>query len=65
MFSYISFEQALQEVFTSLGAVLAVGGGSAAVAYAAFRWFGKSWLEQQFKRQFDGDALLRQLTPPA
>jgi hypothetical protein len=49
----LSIDQALQIVFASIGRLLAVGGGSAVVAYAIFRWLGKSWLDQQFKKQLE------------
>lgn len=45
--------RAVSDVFTALGAVLAVGGGIAAVAFGLFRWFGAAWLDQHFKLRLD------------
>jgi hypothetical protein len=33
--------------------LIAVGGTGAAVAYGIFRWLGKSWLDQHFRRQLE------------
>jgi hypothetical protein len=31
--------------------VITVGGGATAIAYGAFMWFGKRWLEEKFARR--------------
>lgn len=49
----MTVDQALQVIFASIGRLLTVVGGSAAVAYAIFHWLGKSWLEQKFKKQLE------------
>ena len=46
-------EPAIQLGFAYLGKLLAVGGMGAAVAYGLFQWFGKTWLDQQFKKQLE------------
>ncbi len=46
-------EPAVQLVFAYLGQLVAVGGTGAAVAYGLFQWFGKTWLDQQFKKQLE------------
>ena len=33
--------------------VIAVGGPSAVIAYALFRWLGEKWIEQKFKAQLE------------
>jgi hypothetical protein len=47
------FDQFLRNVLASIGGIVTVGGGSAAIAYCIFRWFGKAWLDQQFKKQLE------------
>jgi hypothetical protein len=37
----------------AIGAIVAVGGGSAAIAYAVFVTRGKQWLENRFARHFE------------
>jgi hypothetical protein len=49
----MTIEQALHITFTAIGAVLAIGGGGAAVSYGLFRWFGRAWLDQHFKKRFE------------
>jgi hypothetical protein len=51
--SYDEIVKALLWILTSLGAIVAIGGSSAAVAYALFHWLGKTWLEQHFKKQLE------------
>jgi hypothetical protein len=49
----MGFDQVFRGVLAAVGAIVSVGGSSAAIAYAIFRWFGKSWLDQQFKKQLE------------
>jgi len=37
----------------ALGAVVAVGGGAAVIAYGLFRFLGQSWLTQHFNKQLE------------
>lgn len=46
-------DDAITWFFGYTGRLIAVGGGGAAVAYALFRWFGTSWLDQQFKKRLE------------
>lgn len=41
------------ELLIFLGRVLAYGGGSAAVAYLLFQYFGKTWIENKFAQRLD------------
>jgi hypothetical protein len=38
---------------TSIFRLLAAGGGAAVVAYAIFRWLGKSWLDQHLNKKLE------------
>jgi len=49
----MTLAQALQTALAWFGAIVALGGGSAAIAYGLFRWLGKSWLDQHFKKQLE------------
>lgn len=49
----MTFDQVFQAAFTWVGGIVAVGGSSAAIAYGLFRWLGKGWLDQQFKKQLE------------
>ena len=40
-------------VFSTLGKIIAYGGGSVAIAYAAFTFFGKKWIEDLFQRRLE------------
>lgn len=46
-------DQAVQAVLASITRLLLAGGGGAAVAFALFRWFGKSWIDQRFKKELE------------
>ena len=39
--------------FSNLGKIIAYGGGSVAIAYAAFTFFGKKWIENLFKKKIE------------
>jgi len=41
------------EIAAFIGNVLAIGGGSAAVAYLLFQWLGKKWIEDKFARSLE------------
>ncbi len=45
--------QMFQAFGTWVGAVAAVGGSSAAIAYALFRWLGAKWLDQHFNKRLE------------
>jgi hypothetical protein len=49
----MTFDQFLHAALASVGGIVTVGGGSAAIAYGLFRWLGKSWLDQQFKKRLE------------
>jgi hypothetical protein len=49
----MTFDEVLQAALASVGGIVTVGGGSAAIAYGFFGWFGKSWLDQQFKQRLE------------
>ena len=40
-------------LFSTLGKVIAYGGGSVAIAYVAFMFFGKKWIENLFKKRLE------------
>ena len=40
-------------VFTTLGKIIAYGGGSVAIAYAAFTFFGRKWIENLFQKRLE------------
>jgi hypothetical protein len=39
--------------FSTLGKIIAYGGGSVAIAYAAFTFFGKKWIENLFQKKIE------------
>jgi hypothetical protein len=41
------------QVWSFLGQMLALGGGSAAVAYCLFQYLGKKWIENKFQQRLD------------
>lgn len=43
----------VETIGSFLGQVLAVGGGAAAVAYLAFQYLGKTWIENKFAERLD------------
>src|SRR5690242_15877128 len=49
----MTLAQTLQTAFAWFGGIVALGSGSAAIAYGLFRWLGKSWLDQHFKKQLE------------
>src|SRR5579862_9407959 len=46
-------DQIFQGAVKFAGSLLVYGGGSAAVAYAIFRFLGRSWLDQHFKTSLE------------
>lgn len=49
----MTWQDALQATFTSVGGIVTVGGGAAAIAYAVFRFLAKRWLDQKFEEQLE------------
>ena len=49
----MTWQDALQAILTSVGGIVTVGGGAAAVAYAVFRFLAKRWLDQKFNEQLE------------
>lgn len=43
----------MNEIYEFLGKVVAIGGTSAAIAYAVFVFLGRSWLESKFKERLE------------
>jgi hypothetical protein len=41
----------IQSILTAIGAVFAVGGGIAVVAYALLKFFGEKWLSAKFEER--------------
>ena len=53
MFGYPVIGQAVHDVLAVVGALVLVGGTAAAAAYELFMWFGKGWIERNFKEQLE------------